>query len=142
MRFSVLPGGVVGALVFGCAIFAGGQAPAPRHLTANGASLAYVEEGKGIPVVFAHGAVGDLRFWEPQRQEIGRKYRFVSYTYRYHGVDPWPDDGKQYSTATHAADLAALIEGLKAGPVHLVGLSYGGFIASTVAMNNPSSCAR
>jgi pimeloyl-ACP methyl ester carboxylesterase len=137
MRVSVLALAVAAAVGFGVSLLAVGQAPATRHVKANGVDLAYVEEGKGIPVVFAHGAVADLRFWEPQRQDIGRKYRFVSYTYRYHGVDPWPDDGKQYSTATHAADLAAFIEGLKAGPVHLVGLSYGGFVASTVAMNNP-----
>ena len=83
--------------------------------------------------MFVHGAVGDLRFWEPQRAAVAKDHRFVAYTLRYHGTGTWPDDGKQYSTEVHAADLAAFIAGLKAGPVHLVGLSSGGLLAAIVA---------
>lgn len=108
-----------------------------RQLRANGTDLSYVEQGSGIPVVFVHGAVADLRFWEPQREAFAKAHRFVAYTYRYHGTGPWPDDGKPYSAELHAADLAALISGLKAGPVHLVGLSYGGFVAAMVAVKQP-----
>jgi pimeloyl-ACP methyl ester carboxylesterase len=111
--------------------------PAPRQLRANGADLSYVEQGRGAPVVFVHGAVGDLRFWEPQREAFARQHRFVAYTYRYHGTAPWTDGGKLYSSKTHAADLAAFISGLKAGPVHLVGLSYGGLLAAMVAISQP-----
>lgn len=109
----------------------------PRQLTANGVELTYVDEGKGAPVVFVHGAIGDLRFWEPQRQSFARQYRFIAYTYRYHGTAPWPDDGKNYSDATHAADLTAFLKGLNAGPVHLVGLSYGGLLGAMVASEHP-----
>jgi pimeloyl-ACP methyl ester carboxylesterase len=87
--------------------------------------------------VFAHGAVADLRFWEPQREAFAKRHRFIAYTYRYHGTAPWPDEGKQYSAQTHAADLAAFIERLNAGPVHLVGLSYGGEVAAMVATQHP-----
>jgi pimeloyl-ACP methyl ester carboxylesterase len=111
--------------------------PKPQQMSANGVNLTYVDEGKGAPVVFVHGAVGDLRFWEPQRQAFARKYRFIAYTYRYHGTDPWPDDGTNYTVATHAADLTAFLTGLKAGPVHLVGLSYGGILAAMVATEHP-----
>jgi pimeloyl-ACP methyl ester carboxylesterase len=112
-------------------------APKPRQLNVNGVELTYVDEGKGEPIVFVHGAVGDLRFWEPQLQAFASKYRFIAYTYRYHGTEPWPDDGKNYSGATHAADLTAFLTGLKAGPVHLVGLSYGGLLAAMVATEHP-----
>ena len=83
----------------------------------NGVDLSYVEQGTGATVVFAHSAFSDARFWEPQRETIPRQYRFVAYDYRYHGTAPWPDDGKRYSATVHAADLAALIRGLNAGPV-------------------------
>ena len=119
------------------ALMAQGNPPQIRVVQANGADLAFYEEGQGVPVVFVHGAVGDLRYWEPQRTAFKKSHRFVTYSYRYHGKVPWPDDGKQYSSATHAADLTALISGLKAGPVHLVGLSYGGLLATMVATKEP-----
>jgi pimeloyl-ACP methyl ester carboxylesterase len=108
-----------------------------RHLRANGTELAYVDQGKGPPVVFVHGAVSDLRFWEPQREAFAKRHRFIAYTYRYHGTAPWTDAGQQYTPQTHAADLAAFLKGLQVGPVHLVGLSYGGLVAAMVATIDP-----
>jgi pimeloyl-ACP methyl ester carboxylesterase len=113
------------------------SAPQTRQLRANGTELSYVEQGTGAPIVFVHGAVADLRFWEPQRDAVAKQNRFVAYTFRYHGAAPWTDEGKQYSAATHAADLGAFIGALKSGPVHLVGLSYGGLLAALVAVKQP-----
>jgi non-heme chloroperoxidase len=109
----------------------------PLQIRANGVDLSYVSQGSGAPVVFVHGAVTDLRYWEPQRTAFAKQYRFIAYSYRYHGTGPWPDEGKQYSAETHAADLAAFINALGVGPVHLVGLSYGGMLAATVASKQP-----
>jgi pimeloyl-ACP methyl ester carboxylesterase len=109
------------------------DAPPPRHLWVNGVELSYIEQGTGAPVVFVHGAGGDLRAWEPQRQAIAPQYRFMAYNHRYHGTAPWPDEGQHYSAATHAADLAAFIRQLDASPVHLVASSYGGLLATVVA---------
>jgi pimeloyl-ACP methyl ester carboxylesterase len=126
------------AIATSVAVLAQTTAPqAPRQLSANGTDLTYVEQGSGPPVVFVHGAVADLRFWEPQRAAFAKQHRFVAYTFRYHGTAPWPDEGKQYSAETHAADLAAFITALKAGPVHLVGLSYGGLVAAMLALKHP-----
>jgi pimeloyl-ACP methyl ester carboxylesterase len=108
-----------------------------RQMSVNGADLSYIEQGAGAPVVFVHGSFSDLRFWEPQREAIARRYRFIAYTYRYHGTTPWPDAGKDYSVATHAADLAAFIRELNAGPVHLVAISSGGRLAALVALEHP-----
>jgi pimeloyl-ACP methyl ester carboxylesterase len=106
-------------------------------MNVNGVDLFYIDQGTGAPVVFVHGAFSDFRFWESQRQAIARKYRFIAYTQRYHGTAPWPDEGKNYSAATHATDLAGFIRQLNAGPVHLVGISYGGFLATVVATKHP-----
>ena len=119
------------------ALVAQNNPPQVDVMSVNGTSLAYYVEGTGAPVVFVHGAVGDLRFWEPQRTAFSKGHRFVAYSLRYHGRVPWSDEGKQYSTETHAADLAAFITALKAGPVHLVGLSYGGLLAAMVATKEP-----
>ena len=113
------------------------QAPSAGRVHVKGVDLVHVEQGGGVPVVFAHGAVGDHRFWEPQREAFAKGHRFVAITYRYHGTGAWPDEGQSYSPKTHAADLAAFIAALNAGPVHLVGLSYGGALAAMVASTEP-----
>jgi pimeloyl-ACP methyl ester carboxylesterase len=104
----------------------------------NGVRLSYVEQGSGEPIVFVHGLVSDLRAWEPIKDEIAKKYRFIAYTQRYFGTAPWSDDGKQFSIGTLADDLGKFIASLNAGPVHLVGWSYGGPVATIAALKNPS----
>jgi pimeloyl-ACP methyl ester carboxylesterase len=113
-------------------------AQAAKEVEINGVRLQYVEHGSGETVVFVHGALGDLRSWEPVRERIASKYRFVAYTQRYYGTEPWPDEGKNFGVPTHADDLARFITSLNAGPVHLVGWSYGGLVATTAAVKNPS----
>jgi pimeloyl-ACP methyl ester carboxylesterase len=113
--------------------------PLTKGAEVNGVRLPYVEQGTGEPMVFVHGAPADLRAWEPVRHEIAKRYRFIAYTQRYFGIEPWPDDGKNYSVATLADDLTKFIKALDAGPVHLVGWSYGGLVAVAAAINDPSS---
>lgn len=115
------------------------KTPAPqlKQVEVNGGKLNYVEQGKGIPVVFVHGSISDHRVWEPYREAVARDYRFIAYSQRYFGTDPWPDDGKTFSAMSHAADLAAFIRSLNAGPVHLVSWSYGGVVAMVMATAHP-----
>jgi len=79
--------------------------PLAKEIEVNRVRLSYIEQGSGEPIVFVHGAFSDLRVWEPVREEVAKRYRFIAYTQRYHGVGAWKDDGKEYSTATHADDL-------------------------------------
>ncbi len=114
------------------------SAQTAREVEVNGVRLQYIEQGSGEPIVFVHGAPHDLRAWESVREEIAKRYRFIAYTQRYFGTQPWPDEGKNYSIATHADDLAKFITSLNAGPVHLVGWSHGGLVAVIAALSDPS----
>jgi pimeloyl-ACP methyl ester carboxylesterase len=112
--------------------------PSVRVADVSGVRLSYLGQGSGEPIVFVHGAFSDLRVWEPIREEIAKRYRFIAFTQRYFGTDEWPDDGRNFSVATHADDLAAFITSLNAGPVHLIGRSYGGGVAASMALKNPT----
>jgi hypothetical protein len=113
--------------------------PLAKEVEVNGVRLQYLEQGSGEPVVFVHGAISDLRTWPPAVSEtVAKKYRFIAYTQRYHGTGPWNDDGRKYSVATHADDLAKFISALNVGPAHVVGWSYGGWVAIIAAQNTPS----
>jgi pimeloyl-ACP methyl ester carboxylesterase len=90
-----------------------------------GAAVEYEEYGTGVPVVFSHGGSSDLRYWAPQRETFGARYRFVTYSRRKGDV----------SAAAHVADLCELVRRLEAGPVHLVGFSTA--IALRAALHEP-----
>src|SRR2546423_328616 len=109
-----------------------------KEVEINGFHAQYVEQGSGEPMVFVHGAPGDRRAWEPIREGIASKYRFIAYNQRYFGTEPWPDDGKNFSIPTLADDLATFITSFNAGPVHLVSWSFGGLVAMQAAVKNPS----
>jgi pimeloyl-ACP methyl ester carboxylesterase len=111
--------------------------PTMKQALVNGVALNYVEQGQGAPVVFVHGAFSDHRNWEAQRAEIAKRYRYIALDQRYFGTAPWSDDGAKYSVPTHANDLAAFIQQLNAGPVHVVGWSYGGAVALVLAVQRP-----
>jgi pimeloyl-ACP methyl ester carboxylesterase len=113
--------------------------PAAKEVEANGITMPYLDEGTGEPVVFVHGAVSDVRAWEPIRGEISGKYRFIAPTLRYFGTGDWPDGGEKFSVRTHADDVAAFIRALDLGPVHLVGWSYGANVATAAALANPGA---
>ena len=122
-----------------CLVLPSGEAFAQpaKEIEVNGVRLQYVEQGRGEPVVFVHGCCSDLRVWEPDRDEIAKKYRFIAYTQRYFGTAPWKDDGREFSVETLADDLAKFIASLDAGPVHLVAWNYGGRVAMTAMVQNP-----
>lgn len=130
---------VIVALLFGCQSLPESSVSAPvlKEISANGTAIGYLEQGTGAPVVFVHGAYADHRIWETQRDAVAKRFRFIAIDQRYFGTAPWTDGGSQFSRATHVADLAAFIRELKAGPVHLVGRSYGAIIALTTAVRHP-----
>jgi pimeloyl-ACP methyl ester carboxylesterase len=105
----------------------------------NGARLDCVERGNGEPVVLVHGSASDRRTWDRQLEALGRGFRTIAYSRRYH----WPNRpiarGADYAMAEHVADLGALIHTLGLSSAHLIGHSYGGFVCLLFAMSNPGA---
>lgn len=103
----------------------------------EGAELPYISEGSGTPVLFVHGAISDLRAWDAYRPIIADDRRYVAYSQRYYGTSAWPDDGENFQRTTHVENLIAFVEGLDAGPVHLVTWSYSGEIGVHTMLQRP-----
>lgn len=105
-----------------------------RIVTVNGASLSYVEAGRGPgTIVCVHGSLDDYRSWRLQMAHFAGHYRVIAYSRRYHFPNRWDGDGSDYSAELHAEDLAGLIRALAEPPVHLVTSSYGGNVALYMA---------
>jgi esterase len=108
-----------------------------KTLAVNGYPMAYVERGTGPTVVLVHGARTDYRFWEPQVASLSSRYRVVAVSLRHYYPERWDGKGDEFSPQVHAADVAAFIERLGAGPVYLVGHSRGGSVAAGAARMRP-----
>jgi len=108
-----------------------------RKLKVGGVQLAYVDIGKGQPIVLVHGALSDYRQWAPQIEALSKRYRVIAYSRRYHYPNPPADDHADYSYALNEEDLVALLRSLRLGQVHLLVHGYGGFVATLVARDHP-----
>jgi pimeloyl-ACP methyl ester carboxylesterase len=104
----------------------------------NGARLAYLEAGRGAPLILVHGSLEDLRIWRRQIEPFAGRYRVIAYSRRYHHPNAAPIAGDpEYTADLHAADLAGLIETLDLEPAHLVTSSFGGCVALQMAVARP-----
>ena len=111
----------------------------PAFVTVSrGVSLAYVREGRGYPLVFIHGAMGDWRSAAPQWQVFSSRFDCISYSRRYSHPNPNPMNSTNHSALVDAEDLEGLMNALGVERAILVGSSYGGFTALAMAVRAPS----
>lgn len=108
-----------------------------RRIDIGDAELTYIEQGTGPLVVLVHGSLGDCRTWSRQVALLAQHYHVISYSRRYHHLNPSPAGTIDYSYGRHVDDLVALIRALGLGPAHLVGHSYGATVAALVALERP-----
>jgi pimeloyl-ACP methyl ester carboxylesterase len=108
------------------------------HRTAMGAlEFHFVEQGKGAPLVFVHGVLGDYRTWAPQWPAFTPHYRCISYSRRLNWPNHNPDAGPDHSALDEARDLQSLLTTWGATPAILVASSYGAFTALALALEAP-----
>jgi pimeloyl-ACP methyl ester carboxylesterase len=108
-----------------------------RPVDVNQTTLHYFECGKGEPLVFVHGGLGDLHTFQRQVQEFATSFRVIAYSRRFSPPNAPPREKDVNPLSNHVADLQALITQLKAAPAHLVGNSYGAYVALALAVDHP-----
>jgi len=102
-------------------------------------TIYYEQVGAGPALLFVHGMCGDAMVWGGQVDRLADRFSCVTYDRRGHtrsarGTEP-------ESTATHAADAAALIEALGLPQPVVVGSSGGARIAVELARTRPGLLA-
>lgn len=108
-----------------------------RSIQVGGMSFGYVDVGSGPPVILVHGSMSDYREWSAQMEALAKDHRVIAYSRRYHWPNSPPGKDADASVARQAEDLAAILKSLKLVPATIVGHSYGGTIALSLAVQHP-----
>jgi 3-oxoadipate enol-lactonase len=106
-------------------------------LHVNDTELYYEDTGGRDPaILFSHALFWDTSVFEPQIAALKSRYRCVAYDHRGQGQSA--DSGlRAIDMDTLFEDAVALIDALDLRPVHICGLSMGGFVAMRVAARRP-----
>ncbi|MEX1141382.1 MAG: alpha/beta hydrolase [Thermoleophilaceae bacterium] len=103
----------------------------------NGVRLHCEERGEGTPILCIHGAGSSSAMWSDAVAELARLGRAIAYDRRGYGRSERPERRRPTSVAEHAGDAAALLDALDAAPAIVIGRSYGGEVATDLALRHP-----
>ncbi len=103
----------------------------------NGVHLNVIEQGAGPPLVLLHGFTGSAAGWGDIAASLAEHFRVIAIDLLGHGDSDSPPDPERYRVEPAVADLAAVLDQLDAGPVHLLGYSMGGRLALHLAAARP-----
>jgi len=110
-------------------------------LALAGTTLHYDErgDGEGAPIVLLHGLGSSSADWAFQLPGLSRDQRVLAVDLRAHGRSSRPRG--RLTIEAMANDVAVLLAALGVPPAHVVGLSLGGCVALTLALDHPE-CVR
>lgn len=111
----------------------------PRIAVAGG-EIHYEEAGQGPALIFVSGLSGVGRYWAPQAPVFSARYRTITYDQRGTGASDRLQ--REFSIDQMAAELAGLMDGLGIERARIVGLSTGGAIGQTLAIERPGRVER
>lgn len=99
-------------------------------------NLAYDDRGSGEPVLFIAGRGGAGRTWHMHQVPAFQRAGFRVITFDNRGVGA-TENAQGFTTDQMVGDTATLIEKLDAGPVRVMAVSMGSFIAQELMFARP-----
>ncbi len=107
------------------------------QIEVNGTRLYFEEHGEGEPLVLIPGFGTGLWIWYKQVPAFAERFRVIAFDPR--GVSRSdPRDDVPLSILSLADDVAALLSALGVERAHVLGASFGGFVAQEFALRHPS----
>src|SRR5262249_23919944 len=95
----------------------------PRFRSRDGTAIAYEKRSTSGPaVILVHGSASNGKRWHPILPMIADHFSVYTIDRRGYGNS---EDGATYSIEAEFDDILALAETIDAGPVNIVGHSYG-----------------
>jgi pimeloyl-ACP methyl ester carboxylesterase len=104
-------------------------------VNANGIVIAYEEQGSGEPLVLLGGFAMTKESWIWQMDALSHHLRVIAMDNR--GVGESTVPAEPFTIADMAADAIGLLDALSIPAAHVFGVSMGGLIAQTLALDYP-----
>lgn len=108
-----------------------------KRLPVPGGEMAYVDVGRGEPVLLIHGTPSSSREWRHVVKALAPRYRVLAPDHLGFGASDRPADWRTYSLPWHTANLRAWLEALHLPRFHLVVHDFGGPIALPLVLEAP-----
>ena len=105
-------------------------------ISINGLNLYYESEGAGAPVVLIPGFAAGRWIWFKQTAGLSRNFRIISFDPRGVSASDKPEGPQTISLL--ADDVAHLLDTIGVESAHIVGASFGGFVAQEFALKFPA----
>ena len=96
----------------------------------QGVTIAYDDQGAGLPIVFLHAFPLNRSMWSEQVAALSRGFRAIAIDIRGHGESDAPF--WRYSLEQYALDVKEVLAGLGIRKAIFVGLSMGGYLEFTL----------
>ncbi|MEH2518535.1 pimeloyl-ACP methyl ester carboxylesterase [Bradyrhizobium sp. AZCC 1610] len=108
-------------------------------VTRGGVNLAYEIYGDAPDTILfiPPWSIVHSRIYKAQLPYFSERFRCVTYDGRGNGKSDRPDDVAAYTLDNYLADALAVMDALDVGQAILVGLSFGGLLASVLAAHHP-----
>ncbi|WP_255769083.1 alpha/beta fold hydrolase [Pseudarthrobacter sulfonivorans] len=107
-------------------------------LAADGAQLAWTEQGRGEPMLLIAGQATALDGWGPAAEPLAEHFRVIRFDHRGIGRSS-NGEANRYTTRLLAADAVAVLTAAGAQTAHVYGHSMGGRIAQWLAIDHPQN---
>ena len=104
-----------------------------RFTTADGLSLAYLDEGAGLPLLCLPGLTRNAADFDELAAALAGRHRLIRLTLRGRGASDRDPDFRNYNVLVEARDVVGLLDHLGLERVVVVGTSRGGLIAMMLA---------
>jgi len=106
------------------------------YVDSNGCKIYYQIRGEGSPLVLLMGFGADSNVWELHAAEYENHFQCIILDNRGVGKSGAPQ--VPYSTAMMADDVVAVLDHLDIEQAQVAGISMGGAIAQSLALNHPN----
>lgn len=104
-----------------------------RFTTSDGLSLAYSDDGEGLPLLCLPGLTRNGADFDDLAAALGGRYRLIRLTSRGRGASDRDPDFRNYNVGVEARDAVEFLDHLDLGQAVIVGTSRGGLIAMVLA---------